>query len=116
MLLFLGLLYACALMLGSLFAVAVAYLTHIFGSNLKLANAKFWGGFAIASLGVAHMVLMPNMFNTLHIPNHSGLLSGVFDMLYRVVFYMVLLTAYEMALVFIEKRFFNLSKYTKAIY
>lgn len=45
MLLFSVLLYACALMLGSLLAVAVAYLTYLFGSDLKLANAKFWGGF-----------------------------------------------------------------------
>lgn len=107
MLIFLVLLYACALMLGSLFAIAVAYLTYLFGSDLKLANAKFWGGFAIASLGVAHMVLMPNMFNNPDIANHIGLLWGVFDMLYRVAFYLVLLSAYEVALMFIEKRYFK---------
>lgn len=107
MLLFLVLLYAFALMLGGLFAVAVAYLTYLFGSDLKLANARFWGGFAIASLGVAHMVFMPNMFNTPDITTHYGLLWGVFDMLYRVTFYMVLLTAYEVALMFIEKRYFK---------
>lgn len=107
MLLFLVLLYACALMLGSLLAVAVAYLTYLFCSDLKLANAKFWGGFAIAALGVSHMVLMPNMFNSPDIANHNGLLWGVFDMLYRVAFYMVLLTAYEVVLWFIEKRYFR---------
>ena len=107
MLIFLVLLYACAFMLGGLLAVAVAYLTYLFGSDFKLANAKFWGGLAIASLGVAHMVLMPNMFNTPDIANHSGLLWGVFDMLFRVAFYMVLLSAYEVALMFIEKRYFK---------
>jgi hypothetical protein len=50
---------------------------------------------------------MPNMFNSPDIANHNGLLWGVFDMLYRVAFYMVLLTAYEVALMFIEKRYFK---------
>lgn len=107
MLLFLALLYVCALIMGGLFAVAAAYLTYLFGSDLKLANAKFWGGFAIVALGLTHMVLMPNMFNTPDITNHNGLLWGVFDMLYRVAFYMVLLTAYEVAMVFIEKRYYK---------